>query len=81
MSNIAIQSPLPNQVLEKPTVEEQIKEMVQWFKAFQANDYSKRDYRKYFKVSVSKCMLWQPATLGLKVLNFNQAILLGCLGT
>lgn len=37
-------------VLAQPTVEKQGEELRQWFKAFKNQDYSKRDYRKYFKV-------------------------------
>ena len=40
---------VPPQVLAKGSVKEQIDEMREWFKAFQENDRSKRDYRKYFK--------------------------------
>jgi len=38
------------QVLAQPTVELQIQEMREWFKAWKNGDHSKRDYRKYFKV-------------------------------
>lgn len=37
------------QVLDKKTVDEQIVEMRQWFKAFRDQDHSVRDYRKHFK--------------------------------
>jgi len=40
---------VPPAVLEKATVEEQIIEMREWFKAFGTSDHSVRDYRKYFK--------------------------------
>jgi len=38
------------QVLAQPSVELQEEEMRLWFKAFQEQDPSVRDYRKYFKV-------------------------------
>ena len=41
--------PVPPAVLKKTTLAEQIKEMQMWFKAFKDQDYSERDYRKYFK--------------------------------
>ncbi|KAK6993436.1 mucin-17 [Biomphalaria glabrata] len=45
-----IQAPaVPPQVLEKSTLEEQILEMREWFKAWRDQNYSVRDYRKYFK--------------------------------
>lgn len=40
---------VPPEVTAKPTVSEQIIEMKAWFEAFQNQDHSKRDYRKYFK--------------------------------
>ncbi|XP_066927101.1 uncharacterized protein [Clytia hemisphaerica] len=40
---------VPPRVLKKTTVAEQITEMKEWFKAFKNQDYSNRDYRKYFK--------------------------------
>ncbi|KAH9487608.1 hypothetical protein Btru_070570 [Bulinus truncatus] len=40
---------VPPDVLSKPTVEEQIIEMREWFKAWRDQNYSVRDYRKYFK--------------------------------
>jgi hypothetical protein len=40
---------VPPEVLNIPTVEGQIEEMKQWFKAYMDQDYSVRDYRKYFK--------------------------------
>uniref|UniRef100_A0A2C9KY79 Uncharacterized protein n=1 Tax=Biomphalaria glabrata TaxID=6526 RepID=A0A2C9KY79_BIOGL len=40
---------VPPQVLEKSSVEEQILEMREWFKAWRDQNYSVRDYRKYFK--------------------------------
>jgi len=40
---------VPLAVLKKNTIEEQVDEMVEWFKAFKEQDHSKRDYRKYFK--------------------------------
>ena len=40
---------VPPEVSSKATVDEQIVEMRQWFKAWKDQDYSARDYRKYFK--------------------------------
>ncbi|XP_052268520.1 uncharacterized protein LOC127869902 [Dreissena polymorpha] len=40
---------VPEEVLSKETPEEQIEEMKLWFKAFKDQDYSVRDYRRYFK--------------------------------
>ncbi|XP_013383323.1 uncharacterized protein LOC106153767 [Lingula anatina] len=40
---------VPPAVLKKATVQEQITEMREWFKAWANQDYSKRDYRPYFK--------------------------------
>lgn len=40
---------VPPEVSKKPTIDEQITEMREWFKAWRDQDYSKRDYRKYFK--------------------------------
>lgn len=40
---------VPPEVTSKATVEEQIDEMKQWFKAFKEQNPSVRDYRKYFK--------------------------------
>ncbi|KAK3749076.1 hypothetical protein RRG08_034050 [Elysia crispata] len=40
---------VPPEVLSKPTVQEQINEMREWVKAFHRQDYSVRDYRKYFR--------------------------------
>ncbi|XP_012938350.1 uncharacterized protein LOC101845468 [Aplysia californica] len=40
---------VPKEVTDKLTVPDQITEMKQWFKAFSDQDYSVRDYRKYFK--------------------------------
>ncbi|XP_067933093.1 uncharacterized protein [Watersipora subatra] len=40
---------VPPQVLSQPTLELQIAEMREWFKAWKNSDHSKRDYRKYFK--------------------------------
>ena len=39
----------PPEVTQKSTVEEQIIEMREWFKAWRDQDYSVRDYRPYFK--------------------------------
>ena len=39
----------PPEVTQKSTVEEQIVEMREWFKAWRDQDYSVRDYRPYFK--------------------------------
>ncbi|KAF6036338.1 hypothetical protein EB796_005362 [Bugula neritina] len=41
--------PVPPEVLAQPSVELQEEEMRLWFKAFQEQDPSVRDYRKYFK--------------------------------
>ena len=40
---------VPPEVTKKPSVPEQIEEMHEWFKAWRDQDYSVRDYRKYFK--------------------------------
>jgi len=40
---------VPPEVLAKHTVDEQVKEMQAWFKAWKDQDWSHRDYRKYFK--------------------------------
>ena len=40
---------VPQAVKDKSTVDEQINEMREWFKAWRDQDHSKRDYRKYFK--------------------------------
>ncbi|BFZ11234.1 hypothetical protein BsWGS_14271 [Bradybaena similaris] len=40
---------VPPEVIKKSTVEEQITEMREWFKAFHKQDRSIRDYTKYFK--------------------------------
>ncbi|XP_066934848.1 uncharacterized protein [Clytia hemisphaerica] len=40
---------VPPEVLNIADVDEQVAEMREWFKAFQKQDYSVRDYRKYFK--------------------------------
>ncbi|XP_013397465.1 uncharacterized protein LOC106164197 [Lingula anatina] len=41
--------PVPPEVTSKTTVEEQIAEMKEWFKAFRDQNSYVRDYRKYFK--------------------------------
>ena len=40
---------VPPEVLRQPTVEDQILEMREWFKAWKDQDFSVRDYRPYFK--------------------------------
>lgn len=40
---------VPKEVSDKNTIDEQIEEMRKWFKAWRDQDYSERDYRKYFK--------------------------------
>lgn len=40
---------VPPEVLEQPTVAEQIAEMRRWFKAWADQDHSVRDYRPYFR--------------------------------
>ena len=40
---------VPPEVTSKGTVDEQIVEMREWFKAWKSQDHSVRDYRKYFK--------------------------------
>ncbi|KAH3866832.1 hypothetical protein DPMN_029955, partial [Dreissena polymorpha] len=40
---------VPPAVLSKATVPEQVEEMKLWFKAFNAQDHSVRDYRPYFR--------------------------------
>ena len=41
--------PVPPEVLKKTTIDEQIVEMREWFKAWRDQDYTVRDYRQYFK--------------------------------
>ncbi|XP_059157577.1 uncharacterized protein LOC131941959 [Physella acuta] len=41
--------PVPPEVLEKPTVHEQIVELREWFQAWKEQNYQTRDYRPYFK--------------------------------
>lgn len=41
---------VPPAVLNKKTIDEQIAELKEWFKAWQKSDHSVRDYRKYFQV-------------------------------
>jgi hypothetical protein len=45
--------PVPPAVLAKKTVQEQVDEMRLWFKAWQDQDFSVRDYRPYFRASLS----------------------------
>ena len=40
---------VPPEVTNKATVDEQVEEMREWFKAFREQDHTVRDYRKYFK--------------------------------
>ena len=40
---------VPQAVLSKQTIQEQVDEMREWFKAWRDQDHSDRDYRKYFK--------------------------------
>jgi hypothetical protein len=40
---------VPPAVTSKTSVKEQIEEMREWFKAWRDGDFSKRDYRSYFK--------------------------------
>ncbi|XP_031572211.1 uncharacterized protein LOC116306318 [Actinia tenebrosa] len=40
---------VPPEVTSKSNVSEQVKEMREWFKAWKNQDYSVRDYRKYFR--------------------------------
>ena len=40
---------VPPDVLQYESLEDQIEEMQQWFKAWDDQDYSTRDYREYFK--------------------------------
>ena len=40
---------VPPEVLQYSTIEDQITEMREWFKAWRDQDYSVRDYRRYFK--------------------------------
>ncbi|GFO26299.1 hypothetical protein PoB_005280400 [Plakobranchus ocellatus] len=40
---------VPPEVLNKPTVQDQVIEMREWIKAFANQDHSVRDYRKYFR--------------------------------
>ena len=40
---------VPPEVTNKATVDEQVVEMREWFKAWKNQDHSVRDYRKYFK--------------------------------
>ncbi|XP_059177239.1 uncharacterized protein LOC131956699 [Physella acuta] len=41
--------PIPPAVLSKPTVDLQITEMIEWFRAFYQQNYTVRDYRPYFR--------------------------------
>ncbi|KAH9498563.1 hypothetical protein Btru_007379 [Bulinus truncatus] len=41
--------PTPPEVLNQPTVDLQIKELREWFKAFKLQNATVRDYRQYFK--------------------------------
>lgn len=45
---------VPPEVLNKTTLAAQIDELRLWFKAWQYSNYWKRDYRKYFKVFITK---------------------------
>lgn len=40
---------VPQEVLSKSSIQEEIEEMREWFKAWRDQDYTLRDYRKYFK--------------------------------
>ena len=40
---------VPKAVSDKATVDEQVAEMREWFKAFRDQDHSSRDYRKHFR--------------------------------
>ena len=40
---------VPPEVLAKKSVDDQVREMREWFKAWKDQDHSVRDYRKYFK--------------------------------
>ncbi|XP_063396658.1 uncharacterized protein LOC134681139 [Mytilus trossulus] len=40
---------VPPEVIQKPTEAEQVQEMREWFRAFNNQNYTERDYRKYFK--------------------------------
>ena len=40
---------VPPEVLAKKSVDDQVKEMKEWFKSWKDQDHSVRDYRKYFK--------------------------------
>ena len=40
---------VPPEVTELESVDDQIRELREWFKAWRDQDYSKRDYRRYFK--------------------------------
>ena len=54
---------VPPEVKNKPTVDKQVAEMREWFKAWKDQDHSVRDYRKYFKPIL--CYLegaWSTAT-------------------
>ena len=56
---------VPPEVLAKQNVSDQIKEMREWFKAWKDQNYSVRDYRKYFRPVL--CYLegaWTTATKG-----------------
>ena len=43
---------VPRAVTRKPTIDLQILEMREWFKAWRDQDYSVRDYRNYFKANL-----------------------------
>ncbi|PVD28994.1 hypothetical protein C0Q70_11591 [Pomacea canaliculata] len=54
--------PVPPAVLAKATVEEQVAEMKEYFRAFKNQDYTHRDYRPYFKAVM--CYIEGAWTLG-----------------
>nr|KAG5705264.1 hypothetical protein BaRGS_010715 [Batillaria attramentaria] len=41
--------PVPPEVTSLPTVEEQVVEMQEWFKAWRDSNHTNRDYRRYFR--------------------------------
>jgi len=52
---------VPPAVLAQPTLQQQVAEMREWFSAFNRQDFSVRDYRKYFKPVISYMEVWWAA--------------------
>lgn len=49
---------VPPAVLNAGNVANQIAEMQEWFSAYQRRDYSVRDYRNYFRLTLSAMEIW-----------------------